>query len=374
MLIKVKQSKIFLRNWEAIWDQTNRRPLNKYRYIINEGGSRSTKTFSLIQCFLNLAGMEQSRLTIWRLKRTWVKASVYNDFIGYIKTHGIYDKNLSNETELIYKFQRSTIEFNGMDDYQKMHGLTQDYSWLNEAMESKKEDFEQIDMRTKKMMFFDYNPTEEVHFVYDLKKLPETFVIKSTILDNPFIEDSVRRKIFGYEPIDANIKRGTADPYKWKVYGLGEAARKEGLIYQSKMIKEWPPEAKHLGYGLDFGFYPDPSACARIGLYDGKLLIDELFYENNLKYIGETDSIECRLKSHGITRHDLIVADSAAKTGIRELIDAGFDVVPCMKYAGSVKDGIDLMQNFMPILYTERSLNTRRELDNYTWIKDVRPA
>ena len=367
MLTPIKQSELFLKNWNAILS-------GKYRYIINEGGARSSKTFSLIQCYLNLAGMDALRLTVWREKRTWTKSSVYNDFIRYIKDIGIYSKANSNETELIYRFGKSTIEFNGMDDYQKLHGLTQDYAWLNEAMEAGKEDFEQIDMRTRKMIFMDYNPTEEVHFIYDLKKLPETYVIKSTVLDNPFIEKSIRKKILDYEPNDLNIARGTADPYKWSVYGLGMPAKREGLIYSYEMIGEWPRETNFLGYGLDFGFYPDPAACARIGMYDGRLVIDEIMYENNLTYVdvgSETGSIETRLREAGV-RNELIIADSAAKTGIRELRIAKFNIVPCRKYAGSVKDGIDLMQNYQPLQITDRSLNTKKELDNYTWKKDVR--
>jgi len=363
MQIEVKQSRIFDRTWQAIQS-------GKYRYIINEGGSRSTKTYSLIQSYLNLAGQGRHRLTVWRKRRTWTKASVYNDFISYIKSIGIYKKINSNETELIYRFFNSSIEFNGMDDYQKMHGLTQDYAWLNETMEAGKEDFEQIDMRTKKMMFFDYNPTEEEHFIYNLKKLPETFVITSTVHDNPFIEDSVKRKILGYEPTEANIKRGTADPYKWSVYGLGIASKREGLIYKYEIIKEWPSDADFWGYGLDFGFFPDPSACGKVGLYDGKIVLDEIFYEHNLMYIGESDSIESRLRANGIGR-ELIVADSAAKTGIKELKSKGFSIVPCMKYAGSVIDGINLVKNYLPILITEHSLNAKKELDNYTWKKDI---
>jgi len=365
MLIKTKQSRIFIQTWNAIQS-------GKYRYVINEGGARSTKTFSHFQCYLNLS-LEPNRLSVWRLKRTWTKATVYNDFIRYIKAIGVYNKSHSNETDLIYRFGQSSIEFMGMDDYQKIHGFASDYSWLNEAMEAKKEDFEQMDMRTRKMVLFDYNPTEEEHFIYDLKKLPETLVIKSTVLDNPFIAPSIRRKIMGYKPTDKNITRGTADIYKWKVYGLGEIAKKEGLIFTYQLIKEWPKEARFLGYGLDFGFHPDPAAGGKIGLYDGKLVIDELFYKNYLTYIGEKDSIEYELRENNVRSNDLIVADSAAKTGIKELRNKGFNNIrECLKYAGSVKDGIKLMKNYQPFLVTERSVNTKKELDNYTWKKDIR--
>ena len=111
----------------------------------------------------------------------------------------------------------------------------------------------------------------------------------------------------------------------------------------------------------------------RVGLYDGKLVLDEQFYENNLTYVSQGDeiSINSRLLECNVT-NQLIVADSASKTGIKELRIAGRNIVPVQKYAGSVKDGIELVQNYMPILITERSLNAKKELDNYTWIKDIR--
>lgn len=365
MKLKLEGTTVFEKNWEAVKS-------GKYRYIINQGGSRSSKTTSLIQCYLSLALSERARMTVWREKRTWTRATVWDDFNKYLQSINVYKPEHANKTELVYRIGQSSIEFNGLDDYQKLHGLTQDYSWLNEAMEAKREDFDQLDMRTGKIMFIDYNPTEEDHWVYDTARQDNAILIKSTILDNPFAPDAVRAKVLGYEPTRENQKRGTADTYKWQVYGLGNTAKKEGVIFKYDLIKEYPQDARLIGYGLDFGFYPDPAACGRIGLYDSRLVIDEVFYEQGLNYvtIDNNPSIEGLLREAGI--FDKIVADSASKTGINELQSRGFRIKPAKKYPGSVLDGIRQLQNYEPFLVTEQSINAKKELDNYTWKRDSR--
>jgi len=147
------------------------------------------------------------------------------------------------------------------------------------------------------------------------------------------------------------------------------------LIFTYKLIKDWPEEANFWGYGLDFGFFPDPAGLLKVGLFDGKLIFDEQFYEhklNNIKIKEKPDhpSIQLRFEEIGIRKRDLIVADSAAKTSINELSTVGYNVEGVKKYPGSVLDGIKLMQQYQPFFVTERSINLKKEFDNYTWIKD----
>lgn len=362
--IDIQATEVFDWIWEAVTS-------GKYRYIILEGGSRSSKTTSLIQAYYLLARKHESRMTVWRAKRTWCKASVHSDWIKYLKVIEQFRERDNNMTDLSTKIGKSIVEFNGLDDYQKLHGLTQDYSWLNEGMESKREDFDQLDMRTNKLMFIDYNPTEEQHWIYEVAKLPEAILITSTMLNNPFLPEAIRRKILGYEVTPANIKRGTADLYMWEVYGLGKRRKREGLIFTYEMVKEWDNDAKMLGYGLDFGFSPDPTALVGVGLLNGRLILDELLYETELQYVSVRDgddSMEKRMKELGV-RGD-IVSDSAGKSGIRELQQSGINIVPVRKYPGSVVDGIKLMKGYAPFYITERSMNLKKELDNYAWKKD----
>ncbi len=312
------------------------------------------------------------RATVWRLKRTWSSATVYQDFLSYLKASGLYDSKQHHKSDLLYRMGDSSIEFGGLDDAQKLHGLSQHISWLNEAVEADRNSFDQLEMRTSDLIIIDYNPTEEDSWIYDLERRPDVLAIHSTQADNPFLGDAQRRKILSYEPTPENIQRGTADAYKWSVYGLGLPAKREGLIYPNfQLIPEWPAEARPIGYGLDFGFFPDPTALARVGLLNGKLVIDELLYENELNTVRiaerpEIPSIQQRLEELGVSRRDEIIADSAAKTSIAELQALRYNVQPVRKYPGSVEEGIALVQAYQPFYVTERSLNAIAELKNYT--------
>ena len=368
-ILRMEASKTFLDLYDA-YNMRGKHP----RVIALVGGSRSGKTWALMQLLLIIgSGVERHRITIWRLKRTWVKPTVYNDFIGLLKKYDLYNKINLNETELRYKLYNSNFEFGGLDDSQKLHGLTSDFVWINEAIEAGKDDFDQLEMRCTGTMFIDCNPTEEESWVYDLKKRDDVVFLHSTHLNNAFLPKEVRRKILGYEPTPANIALGTADTYKWSVYGLGLAAKREGLIFKDyEIIQEWNNDIKFIGIGLDFGFYPDPTAAIRVGLLNGRLVLDELFYENKL-LVGEhseSASIESRLRENGVKDYMLIIADNSAQAAIMELKNKNFNIKATTKYPGSIIDGIELMLRYAPFYVTERSLNAIDELKKYTRKKD----
>lgn len=365
--LKIEASVTF----EELYDAYKSNP--KPRVIVLIGGSRSGKTWAIMQLLLILGIQDTLRVACWRLKRTWTKPTIWNDFIGLLKNYGLYDKRNSNETELRYTLGSSSFEFGGLDDSQKLHGLTTDFVWINEAIEANKEDFDQLEMRCTGTMFLDCNPSEEESWVYDLKKRDDVVFLHSTHLNNTFLPIEVRRKILGYEPTPANIALGTADTYKWSVYGLGLAAKREGLIFKDyEIIQEWNNDIKFIGIGLDFGFYPDPTAAIRVGLLNGRLVMDELFYENKL-LVGdhsESASIESRLRENGVKDYMLIIADNSAQAAIMELKNKNFNIKATTKYPGSIIDGIELMLRYAPFYVTERSLNAIDELKKYTRKKD----
>ena len=368
-MLRMEASKTFLDLYDA-YNIEGKHP----RVIVLVGGSRSGKTWALMQLLLIIGSeMEGHRITIWRLKRTWVKPTVYNEFIGLLKKYDLYNKSSLNETELRYRLYNSNYEFGGLDDSQKLHGLTTDFVWMNEAIEAGKDDFDQLEMRCTGTMFLDCNPSEEESWVYDLKKRDDVVFLHSTHLNNAFLPKEVRRKILGYEPTAENIALGTADTYKWSVYGLGLAAKREGLIFKDyEIIQEWNDNIKFIGIGLDFGFYPDPTAAIRVGMLNGRLVLDELFYENKL-LVGdhsESASIEKRLKENGVKEHMLIIADNSAQAAIMELKNKNFNIKATTKYPGSIIDGIELMLRYSPFYVTERSLNAIDELKKYTRKKD----
>lgn len=373
METRLKASIVFKKNWDAYSS-------GNYRYIINEGGSRSTKTTSLIQIYtlISLQSQTPLRNTIWRAKKTWNLASVYKDYEKYLIVNSLYSEKDHNKSSHSFKFNKSVVECHGADNTQKLHGLTQDNAWINEAIEITKDEFDQIDQRTSGVIFIDYNPSEEEHWVYDLAKQPNSVFIKSTMMDNPFLAKGIMDKILSYNPNNpVNVHRKTANQYKWDVYGLGKRAKREGVIFNYTLIKEWDDDAEFIGNSLDFGFYPDPCASVRVGLLNGKLILKTIFYEYNLIYTKSVNnpdypSIEQRFEENNVKKNEIIIADSAQKAGIQELRLERWNIRGVKKYPGSIIDGLNLMKNYMPFYVTEDSLELITELNNYCYSKDER--
>lgn len=74
------------------------------------------------------------------------------------------------------------------------------------------------------------------------------------------------------------------DPAYYRIYGLGQYGKLEGLVFPNfRDIEKVPEGAKLLGYGQDFGYTNDPSSCVGAYLYDGELILDEVFYRRGMQ-------------------------------------------------------------------------------------------
>jgi phage terminase large subunit len=367
--MKIKATNVLKRHLDAEQDG--------YKLIVHEGGSGSSKTWSVFQFFLKKAWEgEQFTLTILREKLTWIKASLLPDLR---KMQRMYDFKIEpdiniNRQDQVYNINGSEFAFFGADYPQKFHGRRQDYFWINEAMEVEKAHFDQIEMRTAKLGVVDYNPSNDEHWVFDLPKRDDCKVIKSTMLDNlEFLPDKVVSKIKGYEPTEENIKQGTADKYMWEVYGLGKKARLEGLVFQDwDVVDDLPNEAKLLGYGMDFGYTNDPSTLVAVYRMDNELYLDELIYKEGLLNSSPNssdDTIVKRLKGLAIDSGEEIIADSAEPKSIDEIHRHGFNIKGAQKGRDSINYGVNLMQGYK-IHITQRSANTEKEFRKYKWAED----
>ena len=75
----------------------------QYKYIINEGSSRSSKTYSLIDCFdFYCRSNTGKRLTVWRNTKTDCVKTVLNDILKHLKKTGrFYNSIIHNKTNQI---------------------------------------------------------------------------------------------------------------------------------------------------------------------------------------------------------------------------------------------------------------------------------
>ena len=343
--MEINSTVIFEKNYEALQDKD-------VRFIINEGGSRSSKTYSLCQMIIVYSLQNKGKVTsIIRKTFPALRATVMRDFLEIMKEMDLYDVNSHNKSEHIYTFPNgSIVEFFSVDDEQKIRGRKRDLAWCNEANELFYDDFTQLNMRTEWKLIFDYNPSESASWLYELPK-EESILIKSTYRDNPFLPDSIRRQI-------EDLKR--TDEALYQIYALGEKAISKSNIYSNwTFVKHRPARFVNYVYGIDFG-YNHPTALMRVYWCEDDIYIEPVIYES---YLTTTNLIE-RCESLGIEKHITIVADYARPEIIAEMNNAGYDVQNANKV---VKKGIDNIKTFG--VFCEDDSRIKKEYENYKWKK-----
>jgi phage terminase large subunit len=239
-------------------------------------------------------------------------------------------------------------------------------------MEAEKSSFDQLELRTTKLGILDYNPSNDTHWVFDLKKRDDVAFIQSTRVDNPFIGEAAKRKILSFEPTIENIRQGTADEYMWQVYGLGNPAKLKGAIFEKwDIVDTIPVNAKDMGIGLDFGYTNDPTAIIALYMYNNELYLDELVYEKGLvNYsVNPADKSIVKFLNNLNLKYTPITPDSAEPKSIAEIASHGFFIENVDKGKDSVVYGINLLKGYK-IHITRRSINLEKELRNYKWRED----
>ena len=342
--MEIKSTVIFEKNYEAI--------LGDKRFIINEGGSRSSKTYSLCQLMI-IYCLQNNNKVVSVIRKTFpaLRATVLRDFIEILKEIGLYKQEAHNKSEHIYTFANgSMIEFFSVDDEQKIRGRKRDVAWCNEANELYFDDFTQLNMRTEDKLIFDYNPSDSASWLYELPA-EESIKIKSTYKDNPFLPDSIKAQIEDLARTDEAL---------YQIYALGEKAISKSNIYSNwSFVAHRPSKFVKYVYGLDFG-YNHPSALMRVYYCDNDIYIEPVIYES---YLTTTMLIE-KLGTLGIEQTVSILADYSRPEIIQEMNIAGYDVQNANKV---VKKGIDNLKSFGVICQDDKAL--RREYENYKWKK-----
>ena len=204
------------------------------RIVVNQGGTRSSKTISLLQLIIIKALTEENLvISICRKTLPALKGTAMRDFFDLLKKMELYNVKYHNKSEHTYLINGNTIEFIAVDEPQKIRGRKRDYLFLNECNEFSYEDWQQLVLRTTKQIFIDFNPSEEFHWIYD-KIIPRddcTF-IKSTYLDNPFLEPETIKE----------IERLKIDDNYWKIYGLGEKGISMSTIFRNTTLTDKIPD------------------------------------------------------------------------------------------------------------------------------------
>lgn len=344
--VKVKYTDVFLWNKEAYEKRT-------HRVIANQGSTRSGKTYSISQLIaLYIPHKEKVTISVVSPSLPHLKRGARRDILKILEDAGIYTDEQFNKTDNVYHYPNgSYIEFFGAEDSGKVRGPGRDILYINEANLLPYNIYQQLALRTKKTIFLDFNPVDEMSWVYDVADKEGNILIHSTYKNNPFLPKEQVEEIESLKDADENL---------WKVFGLGERGKSQEIIYTHWRTGQFP-DGCEVCYGLDFG-YSVPTALVKVGFKENQTYVQEMLYETKLT---TTDLIE-RLKVLNIQRADEIFCDNAEPKTIEELVRAGFNAKPAEK---DVYAGIQKVKS-QPLNITPDSSNLIKEIKSYKWKVD----
>jgi len=335
-------------------------------YIIQQGGTNSGKTFGVLYAMLSYFLYEVKAaqvVSIVSQNYPHLRKGVIRDLETIIRECNLFDIVEHNKSAHFFKLPNGTIlEYFSVDKEDKALGAKRDYLFINECNAINYDIIFQLFIRTRKTVILDFNPKSQF-WLHD-KLLPtlkasEYVYTRTTYKDNPALSDKEKQRIESIQ-----------DDYKRDVYVLGITGRLEGLIFDYTIIDEMPKDLQRQGYGLDFGFNPDPTALIEAGVKDGNLYVNELIYETELI----NRDLAKKMNALGVSKGVKIACDHSLSS-IEELRKVyGFYTVKAKKGSGSIVHGIQLIKNYN-LKVTKTSLNLINELNEYIWeVRNGKPT
>jgi len=331
--------------------------------IVNVGGARSSKSYSVLQLlhqkFIN---EEHKEILITRKTLPSLRLTAYKVFIDLLQDYGYYAKCTHNKSNLTVKYRSNTVYFLSIDDPEKVKSAEFNYVFMEEANEFTYLDFMTLWMRMSapttdqqpNTMILALNPSEEFSWINQkLIHWDNVKVIRSTYLDNPFLSKEYRKTL-------EDLK--DTDPELYQIYALGEYATLSNIIYKNYVIDPvFPTAMSDEWYGMDFG-YNNETAMIRVQSRDSELYLTETIYQTHLT---NRDLIEL-MNNLRIPKKIPIYADSAEPARIEEIYKAGYNIHKADK---KVADGIDTVKRYKLHLHKD-SANLIKEIRTYKWRED----
>ena len=317
------------------------------------GGTRSGKTYAIIQFLIFDALQNKQTITIVRKTIPSLKKTVMKDFKEIMQNLQIWDESSMNIADRIYGFPNgATIQFINTDDPDKLRGLKSDILFIDEANEVDEDAYFQLSIRTTGKIILAYNPTISPY--HWLRKMEDCERFNTNYKDNPYLP---KEMVISIESLESK------NPKLWKIYGLGEYAANDKAIYQFEVVDDF--DAEFVAFGLDWGYGGDELALVAVFKEGENLYLEELIYEKGMVMKDIAD----RLEKLGINKSYEIFCDSSEPRSIEELYRCGFNAKAVKKGPDSIRFGISVIQNYkLHVLKT--STNLINEMYGYQYATD----
>jgi phage terminase large subunit len=330
------------------------------------GGTSASKTIGILQVLIDIAQSSTladcQGLPIDVVSETMphMRGGAMQDFENIMRTQGYWVEERWNKTLSTYTFETGIkMRFFSADAPSKVHGPRRWILYINEGNNIPWPIADHLMVRTKWLVFVDWNPSAEFWAYTEIMQNPaytgQYDFITLTYLDNEALDPVIVQRIEAH-------KNNAA---WWQVYGLGQLGEIEGRIYTGwRWIDEIPHEARFVKRGLDFGYTNDPTGILDVYEYNGGFILDERCYQYGMSNEAITEFVKSLADPQR-----LIIADSSEPKSIARLQELGLNILPAIKGQGSINVGIDFIQS-KPISATKRSINLKKEYERYIWLKD----
>ena len=346
------------------------------RYYVLTGGRGSAKSFHVADFLLKLSYEQGHSILFTRYTMISAHLSVIPEFTDKIDRYDVEASFSVTNSEIVNNSSDSRIIFKGIKTssgnqtaaLKSLQGIS---TWvLDEAEELLDEDiFDKIDESVRvrdvaNRVIMILNPSTKEHWIY--KRFFEqagvepgyngikgdTTYIHTTYLDNAEnISESIIKKF-------EQLKVTQPKRYEHRVMG-GWLSRAEGVVFENWRHGDFDDSLPTI-YGLDFGFYPDPTALVQVAI-DSKrkrIYVKQLVYKQELT----TDQLSLQLPKS----KELIICDNSEPRLTSELITKGHNLRKVTKFNDSIKAGIDFMSQY-EIIVDADSIDLIKEFNNYVW-------
>lgn len=342
---------------------------------------------------LIMANPSMHALCMRNVKDT-LRDSVFEQLKWAIEKLGVSDrfKCTTSPLKIVYKATNQTIYFRGADDPIKIKSIKPAFGYIGILW------FEEFDQyageaairtivqsairgtdengKSNAVIFKTFNPPKTAQawanqYVADIEarandqeqRKEGTEVLHTSYLDVP-------KEWLGDEFIREANELKRINPKAYANEYLGEVTGTGGNVFENLEIREIADEEvenfDRIKQGLDWGYYPDPTAFVRLH-YDSTRMIVYLFDERKRLKTGN----EALMEAFKEFKDTATIADNAENKSIEDFRANGFNIRACVKGAGSVEYGLKWLASRTKIVIDRRRCpETAKEFEQYEYMKD----
>lgn len=341
-------------------------------------GSLKSSCVSLLVPLLLIRHKNMHALVLRKVANT-IRDSVYAQYLWAIGELGMaeYWSAKVQPLELIYKPTGQKIMFRGADDPMKIKSIKVPFGYIAITHFEEKDQFAgraeirtilQSTMRGGSTFwnFESYNPPlsrDNWANKDSLEQRPDRLCHHSTYLDAP--PEWLGEQFLA----EAEYLRQTNERAYRHEY-LGEAVGTGGNVFENLDIRPITPEERaafdRVRCGVDWGYFPDPWAFNRCH-YDAARRVLYIFDELTALRQGNRETAALLL-AHGLTRADLITADSAEPKSVADYNKFGLRCMGARKGPGSVEYSMKWLQSLVCIVIDPHTCpDTAKEFLGYEY-------